>query len=203
MMWSSCSDGNILGLSLEQQWIPVNNDRVHSLQLSACYPRQAMSHSAFLPATMEVSPQLLILHFRSSLQLPFEGWGMWISPPFSDCWLVILNAYGCILQSPPFIFSWLQVRPVTTLDILAISNADWFWWVIPTCLQEVLHLISGAFFLLLSDDIAPELFSVIMVIVLVWERFQMGNLKPIECGLERIIDADAAYDSVPHVHRQK
>jgi len=101
MMWSSCSDSNILGLSLEQQWIPVNNDRVHSLQLSACYPRQAMSHSAFLPATMEVSPQLLILHFRSSLQLPFEGWGMWISPPFSDCWLVILNAYGCILQSPP------------------------------------------------------------------------------------------------------
>lgn len=31
----------------------------------------------------------------------------------------------------------------------------------------------------------------------------MGNLKPIECGLERKLIADVAYESVSHVHRQK
>lgn len=170
-MWSSCSDGNMLRLSLEQRWILLIMTRSSSLfaaqwllpmssHESQCFPswRDGSQFSTSDPAFPFLSTTPIWergdVNFSSLFRLLTH---------YPECMWVFFAEPSAIM----LISSWLQFRPVTTLGFLTISNADWFRWVIPTCLQEVLHLISGAPFLLLSDDSALELFSVIMVVILV------------------------------------
>lgn len=53
----------------------------------------------------------------------------------------------------------------------------------------------------LLHEAALELFSVIMIAVLVWEYFQMDNLKTRECGLERMISFWCCYGNVLHAKK--
>lgn len=134
---------------------------------------------------------LAFLFLSATPKLYFETGWIWISPRFSDCWLVLLSSTGYSLQNHPYITfasGWLQTRKLWLhLMLLTIANAGCFDGSFKPVCSWGRSVLPGALLQLLHDETVLELFSVITIVVLVWKCFQTGTLKARECGLERII----------------
>lgn len=129
--------------------------------------------------------------FFATPELRFEQGWIWISPWFSGCWLILLSATRHALQSHPylmFVSGWFQTRDLWLhLLVLTISNADCFSGSFKPVCNRVRNVLPGALLQLPHDETVLELFSVIMIGVLVWKYFWAGKLKAREYVLERII----------------
>lgn len=152
-------------------------------------PRAVGAWRCWSHSTASTPPFLLL---SATPGLHFEKHWMWISPWFSDCWFVLLSATRCALQSHPhimFMSAWFQTRDLWLhLMLFTISNGDCFGGSFKPVGSWGRNILPGAVLQLLHDETALERLSVIMIVVLVWKCFRMGNLKARECGLERIIN---------------
>lgn len=147
---------------------------------------------------------LAFLLLSATPKLHFEKGWIWISPWFSHCWLVLLSATGRALQNHPYITfmsGWLQTRDLWLhLMLLIIANADCFGGSFKPVCSWGRSVLPGTLLQLLHDETVLELFSVIVIVVLVWKCFQMGSLKARQCGLERISNCWCSLWKMPHVH---
>lgn len=152
--------------------------------LAVIWPCQAASPGAagawccWWSQSTASGPSFLL--FVATPELHFEQGWIWISPWFSGFWLVLLSATGHALQSHPyitFVSGWFQTPETCGYICWFFSNTDCFGGSFKPVCNRVRNVLPGALLQLLHDETVLELFSVIMIVVLVWKCFQVGKLK--------------------------
>lgn len=193
MMWSTSSEGSIWRLSLELQWIHVNtNEKQFSpLQFISYFLPVSVHKSLGCWRSQSTTSGIAFLLLSATPELQFgKGW-VWISPWFSDSWLVLLSASGHVLQNHPsitFMTGWLQTRGLWLhLMLLTIANADCFGGSFRPVCSWGRSVLPGVLLQLACDKTDLKLFSFILDSCVGLKHFRTSNIKARERELERII----------------